>query len=297
MATVVSLAAALEFRDEEHPLQWLQPTPEITAPSALCLPLAWRPSWRPSAMDQEALSDTSQSSRGVSCERMSDASTSISEIGEAPTEACIAGPPLLTPSLPSKCSTPPPPMRYPLEMPPSPFAWQTPSPIYASAVYRSFRPLVLNMQEADQFAHGLAPALQEAADSFTALGAWSEMQEGTVGYLDDGRPQDAEKIADFMQPARQQQNALVSVGSAQHELGKCKPCAFVHRPVGCTDGVNCTFCHLCEPGERKRRQKEKLQCVQQRRLRRVGTSTSLQEEIPDGSSTPVAQQVGLVMPR
>lgn len=242
-------------------------------------------------MEQEALSDTSQSSRGASCERMSDASTSISESGEVSTEACFPGPPLLTPSLPSKCSTPPAPMRYPLEMPPSPMAWQTPSPTYASAVYRSFHPMVPYM--ADQFAHSLAPTLQEAAESFTALGEWSEMQEGTAGYLDDGRPQDAEKIAEFPQ----QHNALVSVGSAHHELGKCKPCAFIHRPVGCTDGVACTFCHLCEPGERKRRQKQKLQRVQERRLRRVGTSTSLHEEIHDGSSAPVAPQLGVVMPR
>lgn len=172
-------------------------------------------------------------------------------------------------------------------------AWQTPSPTYASAVCRSFHPMVPYMPWADQFAHSLAPTLQEAADSFTALGEWSEMQEGTAGYLDDGRPQDAEKIADFPQ----QRNALVSVGSAHHELGKCKPCAFIHRPVGCTDGVACTFCHRCEPGERKRRQKQKLQRVQQRRLRRVGTSTSLHEEIHEGSSAPVAPQLGVVMPR
>merc|ERR1719420_1588268 len=50
---------------------------------------------------------------------------------------------------------------------------------------------------------------------------------------------------------------MPTVGSMGHRRGFCKPCAFVHT-VGCTDGVNCTFCHLCEPGEKKKRRKEKL---------------------------------------
>merc|ERR1712032_915739 len=51
--------------------------------------------------------------------------------------------------------------------------------------------------------------------------------------------------------------ALPSVGSASHQLGGCHPCAFLYTK-GCANGVQCTFCHLCEPGEKKRRRKEKL---------------------------------------
>mmetsp|Transcript_47023 Transcript_47023/g.131027 ORF Transcript_47023/g.131027 Transcript_47023/m.131027 type:complete len:374 (-) Transcript_47023:238-1359(-) len=43
-----------------------------------------------------------------------------------------------------------------------------------------------------------------------------------------------------------------SVGSAGHQFGYCKPCAFVHTR-GCSNGTNCSFCHLCPPDERKRR--------------------------------------------
>merc|ERR1740121_2062164 len=50
---------------------------------------------------------------------------------------------------------------------------------------------------------------------------------------------------------------LPSAGSEGHSLGRCKPCAFLHTK-GCGNGVLCQFCHLCEPGEKKRRQKEKL---------------------------------------
>jgi len=51
--------------------------------------------------------------------------------------------------------------------------------------------------------------------------------------------------------------ALPTVGSASHQQGFCRPCAFLHTK-GCANGVECTFCHLCEPGEKKRRRKDKL---------------------------------------
>lgn len=49
---------------------------------------------------------------------------------------------------------------------------------------------------------------------------------------------------------------LPSVGSAGHAEGACRPCAFVFKK-GCDSGSQCTFCHLCPPGEKKRRMKEK----------------------------------------
>jgi len=50
-----------------------------------------------------------------------------------------------------------------------------------------------------------------------------------------------------------------SIGSQLHRVGACKPCAFVlSEKEGCKNGVECQFCHLCEPGEKKRRKKERL---------------------------------------
>lgn len=49
---------------------------------------------------------------------------------------------------------------------------------------------------------------------------------------------------------------LPSLGSAGHALGECKPCAFLHTK-GCSSGAMCKFCHLCDTGEKKRRQKER----------------------------------------
>merc|ERR1712183_673857 len=46
-----------------------------------------------------------------------------------------------------------------------------------------------------------------------------------------------------------------TVGSKGHRFADCKPCAFLYTK-GCANGVQCSFCHLCEPGEKKKRAKE-----------------------------------------
>mmetsp|Transcript_46306 Transcript_46306/g.104972 ORF Transcript_46306/g.104972 Transcript_46306/m.104972 type:complete len:273 (-) Transcript_46306:187-1005(-) len=38
----------------------------------------------------------------------------------------------------------------------------------------------------------------------------------------------------------------------EHKTGDCRPCAF-HHTKGCSNGDNCVYCHLCPPGELKRR--------------------------------------------
>lgn len=49
-----------------------------------------------------------------------------------------------------------------------------------------------------------------------------------------------------------------ALDDAQHHgSGICRPCAFFHRK-GCSNGLQCSFCHSCGPGEKKRRQKDKL---------------------------------------
>lgn len=50
---------------------------------------------------------------------------------------------------------------------------------------------------------------------------------------------------------------LPSLGSGGHATGECKPCAFFYKKSGCASGRTCLFCHLCENGEKKRRQREK----------------------------------------
>lgn len=46
-----------------------------------------------------------------------------------------------------------------------------------------------------------------------------------------------------------------TIGSAQHQTGRCKPCAFAWKEGGCQSGTACEFCHLCPPGEKQRRKR------------------------------------------
>jgi len=40
-----------------------------------------------------------------------------------------------------------------------------------------------------------------------------------------------------------------------HERGVCHPCAFFWKKAGCENRQDCSFCHLCPPGEKKSRKK------------------------------------------
>lgn len=51
---------------------------------------------------------------------------------------------------------------------------------------------------------------------------------------------------------------FASVGSNEHDGGSCKPCGFIWKG-GCKNGEECQFCHLCPPGEMKKRKKDKIQ--------------------------------------
>jgi len=46
---------------------------------------------------------------------------------------------------------------------------------------------------------------------------------------------------------------LLSVGSASHDQGTCKPCMFNFKAGSCIKGVLCQFCHLGHKGKSRRR--------------------------------------------
>lgn len=60
---------------------------------------------------------------------------------------------------------------------------------------------------------------------------------------------------------------MPTMGSSGHYIGACKPCAFFYTR-GCENGVQCTFCHLCPPDEKRRRQKEKQVAFREMRRQR-----------------------------
>lgn len=72
---------------------------------------------------------------------------------------------------------------------------------------------------------------------------------------------------------------LWSIGSAAHDSGTCKPCAFLWKDPskpGCQNGQECVFCHLCPPGEVKRRKKQKMF------MRKVANNLQYQDQFAMG---------------
>lgn len=60
-------------------------------------------------------------------------------------------------------------------------------------------------------------------------------------------------------PSKQgKQIPLPSPGSALHGTGECRPCAWFHKPQGCSNADQCRHCHLCDEGEIRDRRKVKL---------------------------------------
>ncbi|CAE8689330.1 unnamed protein product [Polarella glacialis] len=88
--------------------------------------------------------------------------------------------------------------------------------------------------------------VQSCPSSF--LEGWLSTEQAPIERQLTGA-QDDEPLPEVEQPSH---------GSAEHKDGSCKPCAFFNTK-GCESGAGCRFCHLCDPGEKKRRRKEKLQ--------------------------------------
>jgi len=65
------------------------------------------------------------------------------------------------------------------------------------------------------------------------------------------------RLADVLKEPELGSPDLPTVGSAGHRVGRCKPCAFVWKEGGCSNGTDCPFCHLCGPSERRNRKKER----------------------------------------
>jgi len=55
----------------------------------------------------------------------------------------------------------------------------------------------------------------------------------------------------------EQLSAIANPGSALHAVGRCSPCAWFWKAVGCHRGPSCDHCHLCPEDERKNRKKNK----------------------------------------
>lgn len=105
------------------------------------------------------------------------------------------------------------------------------------------------------------------------------MAAETVELESFGAQKQVLRLNDALREPKLGSPELPTVGSASHRSGNCKPCAFAHTK-GCGNGADCQFCHLCEPGEKKRRQKEKFERRRQASRWHDPVAGSLRTAIP-----------------
>lgn len=60
------------------------------------------------------------------------------------------------------------------------------------------------------------------------------------------------RLAETLPPPELGGPLAPSMGSMLHNMGECRPCTFFHTR-GCQNKETCQFCHLCGPGEKKKR--------------------------------------------
>lgn len=79
----------------------------------------------------------------------------------------------------------------------------------------------------------------------------------------------------------------LSMGSAIHGTGHCKPCAWFWKPQGCTNGSECCHCHLCPDGEIKARKKASALAARKHHRRPLRAAS---QRVDDLQEKPHAQQ-------
>jgi hypothetical protein len=104
--------------------------------------------------------------------------------------------------------------------------------------------------------------MAETIEGATDADSWKKFEHSTDAIVLDLLGCVAEDVAMhcLMEPAADTWTGLAampSVGSRGHYAGSCKPCAFFLKEGAiCANGAECFFCHLCEPGEKKKRKQE-----------------------------------------
>lgn len=88
---------------------------------------------------------------------------------------------------------------------------------------------------------------------------------------------------------------LASIGSLGHYEGNCRPCAWIHKTSGCSNEHNCTFCHMCDEEELKKRKKDKIARLKAEKIAAEGPGVS--NAAPQVALQPQSTQVVVVQPQ
>lgn len=115
------------------------------------------------------------------------------------------------------------------------------------------------ISEVSEF-HAEAQAVMMAE---SVLGLDCEPKEGPVGPFaqDVAIKEPRVETKEQLKPRASAPPNLLSKGSAYHQQGQCRPCAWMWKAGGCQNADTCEYCHLCPEGELKHRKKLKIAAI------------------------------------
>eukprot|EP00930_Biecheleria_cincta_P078423 TRINITY_DN65883_c0_g1_i1.p1 TRINITY_DN65883_c0_g1~~TRINITY_DN65883_c0_g1_i1.p1 ORF type:complete len:270 (-),score=48.82 TRINITY_DN65883_c0_g1_i1:233-1042(-) len=111
---------------------------------------------------------------------------------------------------------------------------------------------------------------------------------GEISADEQGADETPQNETKGINPPLESRKTEQSMGSALHDSGQCKPCAWYWRPQGCFNFAGCAHCHMCGPDALKKRKKVKKQgrksgMPQQQERQPTGQQELMQETTHDES--------------
>mmetsp|Transcript_79347 Transcript_79347/g.137581 ORF Transcript_79347/g.137581 Transcript_79347/m.137581 type:complete len:208 (-) Transcript_79347:139-762(-) len=129
-------------------------------------------------------------------------------------------------------------------------------------------------------AQELCRASTPLAEGIQAVASWLRPEGSSSGSDEECDANQACRSADARSWPSAASVQVPTIGSAEHHLGRCKPCAFFHTR-GCASGADCLFCHLCDADAKKLRKKQKL--VERKKARLLRQQRNAARTAPFGS--------------
>lgn len=162
-----------------------------------------------------------------------------------------------------------------------------PGHVWTSPLMINTTPTSREQESAVKADFGVATVSCTSTSTGTPGGKGSEGDGASGEDLGDGSPAPVLRLENALAEliSSPSLSAVPSAGSAGHQLGQCKPCAFFWTK-GCDNGSSCIFCHLCSLGEKKRRRKERLKLSREGQLGLTAELFEAQQAVTTAGMTP-----------
>ena len=102
----------------------------------------------------------------------------------------------------------------------------------------------------------------------------------TVSQDVDGTEADEDEVEQQQSSCTLARRKSWSIGSALHNAGKCRPCGWNWKTLGCSEGGSCVRCHLCGDDAFKMYRKDRLKGLKAKRSQKRERKMALAAAAP-----------------